>query len=193
MAQKGENTKQKIIQESMKLFSVSGFEAVSIRSIAKAVGVGNSALYKHFKSKKEILNEIVAYSIDYYRVMGNKQMIQISNLKEFQKACLAMFDFQTQDAWIVMFRRLLMIEQFKDSEMASIYRRFFIEIPVKMQAEFFKQLMKQGIMKNGNEEVLAMELYAPFYMHHLAADAQENLEELFKTHIRNFWNENFAK
>ena len=46
------NTKQRIIEESMKLFSVHGFEAVSIRTIADAVGVGNSALYKHFKSKK---------------------------------------------------------------------------------------------------------------------------------------------
>lgn len=38
-----------------------------------------------------------------------------------------------------------------------------------------------------------MELYAPFYMHHLAADPQENLEELFKIHLRNFWNDNFVK
>ncbi|MDD6306271.1 MAG: helix-turn-helix domain containing protein [Clostridiales bacterium] len=42
------NTKQKIIEESMKLFSVNGFHAVSVRAIADAVGVRNSALYKHF-------------------------------------------------------------------------------------------------------------------------------------------------
>ena len=66
MKQKGRNTKQKILEESMKLFSVSGFDTVSIRAIAEAVGVGNSALYKHFKSKKEILNEIVSYSVEYY-------------------------------------------------------------------------------------------------------------------------------
>ena len=53
------NTKERILLESMKLFSVYGYEAVSIRAIAEAVGVGNSALYKHYKSKREILDAIV--------------------------------------------------------------------------------------------------------------------------------------
>ena len=63
---KKRNTKQRILEESMKLFSVQGFDAVSIRAIADAVGVGNSALYKHFSSKAEILSAIVAYSKDYF-------------------------------------------------------------------------------------------------------------------------------
>ena len=107
MERKGRNTRQRILEESMKLFSVSGFEAVSIRTIAEAVGVGNSALYRHFKSKKEILDEIVSYSVTYYLSMGQKQMMQIQNEEDLQKACKAMFDFQTQDEWMVMFRRLL--------------------------------------------------------------------------------------
>ena len=34
---KKRNTKQRILEESMKLFSVQGFDAVSIRAIADAV------------------------------------------------------------------------------------------------------------------------------------------------------------
>ena len=55
-------TKEKILLESMKLFSVQGFAAVSVRTIAAAVGVRDSALYKHFKSKQEILDGIVEES-----------------------------------------------------------------------------------------------------------------------------------
>lgn len=192
MERKKKNTKQKIIEESMKLFSVSGFDTVSIRTIAEAVGVGNSALYKHFKSKKNILDEIISYSVDYYLTMGNKQMMQIKNLEDLQTACLAMFDFQTKDEWMVMFRKLLIIEQFKNPEMQEIYRKIFIELPIQSQAELFKQLMDQGIMKQGNERVLAMELYAPFYLYHLASDSQQDLRELFKEHIGNFWGRNFV-
>ena len=65
MSKRG-NTKQRILEEAMKLFSIQGFDAVSIRTIADAVGVGNSALYKHFSSKQEILEAIVAYSMDYF-------------------------------------------------------------------------------------------------------------------------------
>lgn len=191
MERKGSNTKQKIVEESMKLFSVSGFDTVSIRTIAEAVGVGNSALYKHFRSKKEILDEIVSYSVEYFLTMGNQQMVQVQSVEDLKTACLAMFDFQTKDEWMVMFRRLLIIEQFKNPEMAEIYRKFFIELPVQSQETLFRQLMAKGIMKEGNERVLAMELYAPFYLYHLSSDLPEDLRELFNVHVMNFWEKNF--
>ena len=193
MERNGRNTKQKIIEESMKLFSVSGFDAVSIRTIAEAVGVGNSALYKHFKSKKEILDEIVSYSVEYFLSMGQKQMGQIQSKEDLQTACLTMFDFQTQDEWMVMFRRLLIMEQFKNPEMAAIYRKFFIELPVESQEQYFKLLMEQGLMKEKNARVLSMELYAPFYLYHLTSDAREDLRELFQVHVKNFWENNIIE
>lgn len=193
MERNGRNTKQKIIEESMKLFSVSGFDAVSIRTIAEAVGVGNSALYKHFKSKKEILDEIVSYSVEYFLSMGQKQMGQIQSMEDLQTACLTMFDFQTQDEWMVMFRRLLIMEQFKNPEMAAIYRKFFIELPVESQEQYFKLLIEQGLMKEKNARVLSMELYAPFYLYHLTSDSREDLRELFQVHVKNFWESNMIE
>lgn len=192
MQRKGRNTKQKILEESMKLFSISGFDTVSIRTIAKAVGIGNSALYKHFKSKREILDEIISYSTEHYLTMVNKEIMRIQSLEDLQTACLEMFDFQTKDEWIVMFRRVLIIEQFKNSEIEETYRKFFIDLPLQSQADLFRQLMNKGIMKEGNEKVLAMELYAPFYLYHLSYDLYEDLRELFKEHIKNFWEKNFA-
>lgn len=187
MERKGRNTKQKIIEESMKLFSVNGFDTVSIRTIADAVGVGNSALYKHFKSKKEILDAIVSYSVEYFLTMGRKQILNIQNKEDFKTACLNMFEFQTKDEWMVMFRKLLIIEQFKNPDMAEIYRRFFIELPVETQVLTFRQLIEKGIMKDKNAKVMAMELYAPFYLYHLSSDSQQDLRELFEIHIENFW------
>ncbi len=190
MERKNRNTKQKIIDESMKLFSIHGFDTVSIRTIAAAVGVGNSALYKHFKSKKEIMDAIVSHSVEYYLSMGHKQMAQINDLNDLKIACLTMFDFQTKDEWMVMFRRLLIMEQFKNPEMANLYRKFFIELPVESQGKMFRQLMEQGIMRAGNETLLAMELYAPFYLYHLAPNSQQDLRELFEAHVENFWDRN---
>lgn len=187
MEKKGRNTRQRILEESMKLFSVNGFNNVSIRTIAEAVGVGNSALYKHFKSKQEIFDEIVSYSVIYFQGVGEKQMMRICSLEDLQSMCLEMFDFQTQDEWMVMFRKLLIIEQFKNPEMAKIYRNFFIDMPLRMPGDLFKVAIEKGIMKEGNENVMAMELYAPFYLFHLAPDSQLDLRELFKEHVKHFW------
>ena len=91
-----------------------------------------------------------------------------------------------------MFRRLLIMEQFKNPEMANLYRKFFIELPVESQGKMFRQLMEQGIMRAGNETLLAMELYAPFYLYHLAPNSQQDLRELFEAHVENFWDRNFV-
>ena len=185
------NTRQKIIEESMKLFSVNGFHAVSVRAIADAVGVRNSALYKHFKSKREILDAIVSYSKEYFLNMGCRQMTEIQSKEDLKKACLSMYDFQTKDKWMMMFRRLLLMEQFRDEEMAEIYRKFFIELPIETQTSMFEKLVEKGIMRNCDARVMAMELYAPFYLYHLNTDADERLRKLFEQHVENFWESYF--
>lgn len=192
MGRKRGDTKEKIMQEALKLFSVNGFDAVSIRTIADAVGIGNSALYKHFTSKQEILQAIVDYSKSYFLKVSCEQMSGKKDVDELKESCLKMFKFQTQDEWIVMFRRLLMIEQFKNPDMAEIYRNFFIELPVQSQEQLFLQLMEAGIMKKKNARMLAMELYAPFFLYHTAAESREDIVELLQCHVANFYEENIT-
>lgn len=43
-----------ILEESIHLFATKGFEAVSMRDIAKAVGITPAALYHHFTNKKHL-------------------------------------------------------------------------------------------------------------------------------------------
>ena len=52
------DTKNLILTTALDLFSENGFDGVSVRDIAKQVGVRESALYKHFKNKQEILDKI---------------------------------------------------------------------------------------------------------------------------------------
>ena len=53
------NTKQEILEASLDLFSVQGFEATSISQIAGAVGIRKASLYSHFESKQAILDALV--------------------------------------------------------------------------------------------------------------------------------------
>lgn len=51
----GETTARAIRHESLKLFARHGYDAVSMRQIASAVGVQASALYQYFPTKQQIL------------------------------------------------------------------------------------------------------------------------------------------
>ena len=54
MSQRG-----RIISEAITLLAVNGFEATTMRQLGDAVGLDNSSLYRHFKSKAELVNAAI--------------------------------------------------------------------------------------------------------------------------------------
>ena len=59
-------TKKKIFESSIKLFNKKGYENVSINDIAEMVGIRQSAVYNHFRSKQEILDTIYGFFHHHY-------------------------------------------------------------------------------------------------------------------------------
>jgi AcrR family transcriptional regulator len=53
--------RKQIIETLRKLILKYGSEHVNVRRIAKEVGISEGAIYKHFKSKKEILSFLIDY------------------------------------------------------------------------------------------------------------------------------------
>lgn len=54
-------TKKKIFEKSIELFILHGFENVSAKKISTEVGIKQSTIYNHFKTKQEILDAIYDY------------------------------------------------------------------------------------------------------------------------------------
>ena len=55
-------TKKRIIETALALFSQSGYLATSMNDIAQQVGLTKAALYKHFSGKQEILDCIYRHN-----------------------------------------------------------------------------------------------------------------------------------
>ena len=60
------STKERIIDSALTLFSENGIESTSVEQIASSVGVKAPALYKHFKSKQEIVDSIFLMIFERY-------------------------------------------------------------------------------------------------------------------------------
>jgi len=56
---KQESRKQEIIRIAAKLFKEKGYSAVTMRDLAKAMGIKAASLYNHIDSKEDILNSII--------------------------------------------------------------------------------------------------------------------------------------
>lgn len=179
-------TKEAIIYESLKLFSVHGFDSVSTRMIARAVDASDAVIYKHFKNKQEILDTIV--EVCRKRFVEKRQSANLQNMHwvDVERVCMDMFYFQTHDEWIVMFRKLLTIEQFKNPKMAELFKIIFIDTAIDGMTYMFTELIKAGYLKEGNPRVYAMELYGPFFMYHTVNTDDEELLKELEEHVRYF-------
>lgn len=52
--QEARNTRERILDASLELFAAQGYAATSLRQIAQAVGIKESAIYAHFESKEAV-------------------------------------------------------------------------------------------------------------------------------------------
>lgn len=170
------NTREKIIFESLNLFSKRGFDAISVRDIAKAVGIKASSLYNHFKNKQDIFDTIVKkYSErvniffehmaieDYSNITIFNQASDIPN-DNFFKRSIYIFNFYLYDEYTVKFRKLLTIEQFNNSKLADLYNQIFIDDVLNIQTEIFKSFIDENILIKKDPYILALQFYSPVFL-----------------------------
>lgn len=185
------NTKERILYEALELFSIRGYEAVSMRDISSSVGIRESSIYKHYAGKRDILEAIIRKaneSIDeLYKQLHVPEAQQVSQLKRYMempiediaRLCTQMLIKQMEDETIAKFRQLLTIEQYKSTEMKMLFIQLFIERPLDYQEKVFDFLLKQHILKGESGRALALELFSPFFM--LQYKLQEDRKTLSRT------------
>ncbi len=170
------DTKSRILSAALELFSTNGYEGVSVKQIAEGAGIKDSSLYKHFKSKQEIFDTLlIQMSARFEETVAFYKLPQgeIENVaKEYgkrdlvwlKKACEAIFLFFLKDEKASKFRKLLMIEQYKNPEAAKTFRSWFADEAMRFQEALFAQMMKQGYFKAAPAKIIALQFYAPFFL-----------------------------
>ena len=82
---KPETRKEEIIITAAKLFKEKGYSAVTMRDIAKAMGIKAASLYNHINSKQEILSNIIISLAEEFtqgmKIIKNSDNNCIDNLK----------------------------------------------------------------------------------------------------------------
>lgn len=196
-------TKQKILNVALDLFSQKGFSAVSIRDICKVVDIKESSIYYHFKNKQAIFNEL----LQHFEAIATDLMSQLEQALTtapktiegdlFEKTCNCFFEKYLMDEYCNKIMRLLLIEQFSNNEMQQIYDDWMFDKPLNFQAKVFSLLMEMGIIKPADSKYLATKFYAPIFLFaqrwlFCGALTDEN-KQIFREnayeHIKNFFDE----
>lgn len=178
------STKEKILEAALTLFSEQGYDGTSVEQIANAVGIKAPSLYKHYKGKEDILNAILDSSeARYEESFGSEKKIGKlpSSKKEFIDLTMKKISFTMRDPMIRKIRMLLVQEQFRNQRFAQITSRHQVEGIVKMYTKILKDMMKEGLIKQDDPKMLAVELTSPAVLLIAKADRQpEEAEEVLK-------------
>ena len=190
-------TKEKILLTSLKLFAQDGYEAVSISKISGELGMAKSALYKHYKNKRDIFDSIINRmdELDYERAreynMPEGNMDEI--IKEYRKISIdkiriyteAQFKHWTEEEFSSLFRRMLTLEQYRNQEMADLYQKYLVSGPIDYMTYLFAGITG----KKEEAKQLAIEFYGPIFLMYSLYDnkrEEDDLAEMLKKHVDRF-------
>lgn len=161
------DTGQKIFDAAIDLFSQRGYDAVSIRDIAAAVGIKESSIYKHYTSKDQILQKIVQYPLEkIYTIAARdattEQLIAKMGAEGFLNECQMVFTGWLSDPNTVKILRIFYIELYHNNEIKKAYTDL-ISAGENFWTLVFSIMMKKGQIKSGDPATLSSEFLAFFW------------------------------
>ena len=189
------NTKQEILEASLELFSVQGFEATSISQIADAVGIRKASLYSHFESKQAILDALVEEVLEQYAAHSIFARTDWENddgdLPLTPDGTVQMIQGQIRyilhDPSISRARKMLVIEQFQNPELAKLQTKQNYSDVLQYFTGLMKRLIRQGVLAEDDPEIMAAQFCLPISVWVNLCDREPDREqevmELVEKHI----------
>ena len=159
--------KEKFVIEALRLFSEKGYEAVSVAEIAGAVGCSAPALYKHYKSKKQLLEAVIEASNKGFEAQmeamhfdfdsnGKDREAFIDMTEEDEiKRLQDMVSYTIHNWFSQAFRKLCTVEQFHMKELSEAYDLRYVDFPINQYEKIFELWIESGKMKPGNARAMA--------------------------------------
>ena len=123
------DTKEKILESALEMFSKKGYEATNVRDITASLGIVKSGAYKHYASKEEIWNTLLDKMIAYYdeRFGSSEHLPPVpDSLEALGVMTMRMVDFTVHDEKIVMTRKVLTLEQYRDERARALATKHFL-------------------------------------------------------------------
>jgi len=158
------DTKERILETALELFSQNGYAGTNVRELTAALGLVKSSMYKHFESKAAIWNALLDQMIAYYgQRFGSPENLPPvpDSLEGLVQMTMGMVNLTVHDEKIVMTRKLLSIEQFRDERARDLATKHFLTGLTDMFTPIFAGMMDRGLIRRDDPGMLAFAYTTP--------------------------------
>ena len=186
------NRKEEILTVALHLFARDGYEAVSVSQIAGELDMTKGALYRHYKSKRDIFDCIVErmeqgdseQAAEYDMPEDNKESMpdqyKTVSLEEFVEYSKSMFAYWTEDDFASSFRKMLTIEQFRSEEMQNLYQQYLVSGPAEYVKDMFESI---GVVEADKKATMFYSVMFFYYSLYDGAKDKKRIKEQFEKSI----------
>ena len=178
------DTKERILVAALEMFSQNGYAGTNIRELSASLGLVKSGVYKHFESKEAIWNALLDQMITYYADhFGSAEHLPPvpDSVEELVTMTMQMVNFTVHDEKVIMTRKVLTLEQFRDSRARELATKHFLTGLTDIFTRIFTSMMAKGLLRKDNPEMLAFAYTAPISaLIHMCDREPEKTEEAIR-------------
>ena len=158
------DTKERILEAALEMFSQNGYAGTNIRELSASLGLVKSGVYKHFESKEAIWNALLDKMIAYYaeRFGSAEHLPPVpDSQEELVSLTMRMVNFTVHDERIIMTRKVLTLEQFRDVRARELATKHFLTGLTEMFTYVFTGMMDKGLLRKDDPKMLAFAYTTP--------------------------------
>ena len=158
------DTKERILAAALEMFSKNGYAGTNIRELSASLGLVKSGVYKHYESKEAIwnalLDEMIAYYADHFGSAEHLPPVPDSP-EALTRLTMQMVNITVHDEKIIMTRKVLTLEQFRDGRARELATKHFLTGLTEIFTHIFAGMMDKGSLRRDDPAMLAFAYTTP--------------------------------
>jgi AcrR family transcriptional regulator len=189
----GRQTRQAILDAALKLFAENGYYGTSLRDIATAVGVRESALYNYFPGKEALFEALIVADHE-YKTERLAPLLEapVDDVREtLERLAMVALESYCAPRQQQLFR-MVMADGMRLARKGRINLLERMSSGLARMRELMQRLVREGRLRNAEPDLLVMEFVGPLLLwRHLNAIRSDdpliaNREDFARGHVDQF-------
>lgn len=183
------NTKEKILFSALSLIDFKPFPQISTKEIAKNAGISEGAIFRHFKNKNEILEQLCQHFLN---IVTHLNLESIKNEPQFKKNLIDFF-LSLQQTKTQIYKLVLYISMYKPEQFKIFNKIINDKVYKQIENTIKKNQIKWSYKKNINIKIHVRLLMYSIYFFTIQQDVfgadkieKFDMKNVIETSVNNF-------
>lgn len=178
----GDERREQIIKAAMRLFSENGFRGTTTKEIAKASGISEATVFKHFANKEELYADILDHKAcnhgleDPFKEIAG-ELAAKDDFGVFYGMALNAFRHHKEDQDLM---RLLLHSALEGHELARMFFESYVAGMYEFLSNYIRQRQKDGVFREIEPKIVVRSFVGMIIHHSLSNILWDKEQKLLK-------------